>query len=363
MNRRLSVAIGFGAIVLAAPMAIKAADLSRDVRTATDETANRPLIAQYVQSELAIIAQDADPKKTSTARDSLIDEIRGLVDPSPAFLDAYEAELLTQMPPLLANPSVRVRLNAAIVVAEVAAKSQDAQLSNLIITELNDASEAVVLWGLKAAHEVIPPALGVPNLKVQLITAVIKAAQRLASGPVISAAYRALAVGDQPPAQPAELITPVQNLLAWRIQQYATATPPEPPADARGTKFLTERNVWLTQTPRQQRTTVQLIVNLIGAAAADFSSAQPGDDRDELIDLLSEAGKAIYVIGLTTSDSALELASTPLSQITNRTAPAAVAVAVAGAIRGITTKFPGLQIPKGLSSSATPPLPTARPPH
>ena len=60
-------------------------------------------------------------------RESLVDEVRGLV-PQPQFLDAYEAQLNSSLANLLlpAN-SIRVRLNAAIVVADVAAVSQDAE--------------------------------------------------------------------------------------------------------------------------------------------------------------------------------------------------------------------------------------------
>jgi hypothetical protein len=355
-------AFAIACLIAGTPARSLAADLSKDIRTATDLTPYAASISGYVHDQVALIGKDEDPKQSSTARDSLIDEVRGLVDPSPQFLDAYEAELRTQLTPLLdsaTTPNVRVRLNAAIVVANIAAKSEDAQLAQLVVKELNDPSEAVVLWGLKAAHDVLPPALSVPNLKVQLIAAIKKAAERLATGPIVAASYNALAISDKPGQSPADLIEPVQSLLAWRIAQYAGAVPPEPPADSRATTFLTQQSVWSIQSQAQQLITAQQLVDLIGAAAVDLGTAQP-EDHDELINLLAKAGGGIFAIGYRAGDQALETAATPLSKVDQRPPPAPPLAAATMAINGLVTKYPALHVPKGFTPAPTAPAATPK---
>jgi hypothetical protein len=342
-------------IVVLGTAKARAADLSKDIRTAPDEGAYQAQITGYVQTEVSIISQDADPGASSHARESLIDNVRGIVDPSPAFLDEYSKQLATALAPLAANPSIRVRLNAAIVVCVVVTKSQSVELAPLIESELNDHSEPVVLWGMKAARAIMLPSLGVPTLKTKLLTAISTAAKRVTSGPVLAAAYSALTVGDQPGQSPVELIVPMQNLLAWRIQQYGTAIPPEPPADGKATSFLTEHAVWLAQTPAQQRATVQELVNLIAAGNTLLSGAQ-SDDHDQLTALLVQAGKAILVISINTNDPVLRAAATPLATLDQRSAVMPARAACAAAISGLAVKFHGIVLPKGFSASAT--LPT-----
>jgi len=342
--------------------AARAADLSKDIRTASDEGQYTSEISSYVQGQTAIIASDADPAEASRARESLLDNVRGLVEPSPAFLDAYEAQLNQSLANLLApTNSIRVRLNAAIVVAEVAAIAQDAQMAQLVVKELSDPSEAVVLWGLKAAREVIPPALAVPSLKAQLIKAVQNAAFRLpSSGPVVSAAYNALAVGNKPNQSPVDLIAPIQRLLDWRIKQYATGIPPEPPADAIATSFLTERGVW-TQAPAQQIGTAQRIVNLIVAATTVLPNAQQ-EDHDELILLLRKTGEAIYVVGINDADATLQAACTPLTKVDLRPPPLPPLQAAKESIAGLVAKFPSLRVPAGFAPAAAPTAPVSSTP-
>jgi hypothetical protein len=348
-----------GALLICLPAA-RAADLSKDIRTADNEDQYTSEIASYVQGQTAVIASDADPAQSSRARENLLDNVRGLVAPSPAFLDSYEAQLNQSLGNLLAPAnSIRVRLNAAIVVAEVAGIAQDAQMSQLVVKELNDPSEAVVLWGLKAAREVIPPALGVPSLKVQLIKAVLGAIFRLpASGPVVSAGYNALAVGDKPNQSPVDLIAPIQRVLDWRIKQYATGIPPEPPADAIATSFLTERVVW-TQAPAQQIGTAQRIVNLVVAATTALPTALD-EDHDEVILLLRKTGENIYVIGINDADPALQAACTPLAHVDLRPPPLPPLQAAKAAIAGLVAKFPGLKVPAGFATAAAP-APSAAP--
>jgi hypothetical protein len=241
----------------------------------------------------------------------------------------------------------------AIVVAGVAQASQDAKLAQLVIQELNDPSEAVVLWGLKAAHDVLPSTLGVVGLKTKLIAAITKSVQRLGSGSIISAGYNALALDIKPGVSPVDLIVPMQNLLNWRIKQYAVAVPAEPPADAIATTFLTERDVWSPNIP-QQAATVQALADLIAATITDLPAAQQ-EDHAELISILKKTGEAIFVIGINNANPTLQAAATPLSHVDQRPPPMLPPAAAALAVRGLAVWFPTLHAPSIFATSAPSP--------
>jgi len=351
-------AVAFGVILGMSSCMTRAADLSKDIRTADDTTPYINQISTYVQGQVGIISTDADPIQSSRARESLLDEVRGLTPPSADFLNRYSKQLSVSLPPLLApTNSVRVRLNVAIVVAGVAQASQDAQLAQLVIQELNDPNEGVVLWGLKAAHDILPSTLGVVNLKAQLISASSKAAQRLGTGPIISAAYNALAIDTNP--TPVDLIIAMQKLLNWRIKQYNVAVPPEPPADAVATTFLTERGVWSPNIP-QQAATVQALADLIGAAITDLPAATQ-EDHDELILLLKKSGEAIYVIGLNNADPSLQAAATPLAHIDQRPQPMLPADAARLVVQALAVRFPTLHTPAMFAAPAPATAPKTSP--
>jgi hypothetical protein len=345
----------YGASLLRPSGPCLAADLPKEIRTADDATAYKVTIDAYLQREVAaILADDPQTKAAAQARESLIDEVRaGITPPSASFLDTYCAELQFQLAPLVApTAGTRPRLNAAIVVARVAASSQDVNLIPLIITQLKDPNEAVVLWALKSSQSVLVPALNVAALKAKLIDAIIQSAERIKSGPVVSAAYDALTTTDKTvtTAGLADLITPVQRLLNWRLQQYAVALPPEPPSDGKGTAFLTQRAVWLAA-PQSQKPSAQILLNLAAAALKAQATAM-GEDRDELTQLLKKVGLAIYVIGYNSADETLKTAATPLSNIDQRPPPMPAAAAVAQAVAALAAKVPGLTLPVGLSAPA-----------
>jgi hypothetical protein len=200
---------------------------------------------------------------------------------------------------------------------------------------------------------VLPSTLGVVSLKAKLISAITAAAQRLGTGAIVSAAYNALALDIKPGVSPVDMIVPTQNLLNWRIKQYAVAVPPEPPADAIATTFLTERDVWSPNIPHQAPT-VQALADIVAAAITDLPAAQQ-EDHDELILLLRKTGEAIYVIGINNSDPTLQAAATPLSHIDQRPPPMLPPAAAAMAIQGLAVRFPTLRTPSIFATAASAP--------
>ncbi|MBV8780548.1 MAG: hypothetical protein JO353_04060 [Phycisphaerae bacterium] len=327
-----------------------AADLSKDVTSAADATPFQGTIHASIESRVRDIVAD-DPSKAMRARESLVDELRGT--PSASFSDVYCGELANLLMPLARNPSPRVRLNAAIITARVAERAADAsaRLAPLIIAQLKDENMGVVLWAMRAAHFVLPPVVNLQGKTNTIIPAMVAAAEHSNSGAVVGAAYDALTADTSNATALPIYLDAVQKLLAFRISQYASGTAPsEPPMDTRATVFLTDRKVWTLQGKTLQPTTVQMIVDLIGAGGPEFGSVQ-GTDRQELAALLSFAAKALYVIGITNNDQGLITAVAPLSSTQGNTPPATVMTNVAGAITAAITSFPTVHKPAAPSSA------------
>ena len=338
-----------------------AADLPKETLTASDVTPFAGAIQSYIAAQVKGLV-DADPAKGSKSRQGLIDEMAGLNPPSAAFADFYCGELTNQLVPLTSNSDPRVRLNIAIITARVAERAQDAsgRLAPLIVAELKDTNAGVMLWAMRAARNTIAPILNVKGANNSLVPAILAAAKSTNSGAVIGAAYDALAAtGPNPAALPVNIGATIQ-LLGFRLSQYGSSVPPEPPMDGRGTSFLTQMQIWTAQTPPQQIALVQMILDLVGAANSGYSTAQ-GVDRDELVTLMSSAGKALYVIGINKQDPLLQAAVTPLAQATSRMSPAALQANVNSAVNGVLNSFPKVHKPMSATTAASTPTATPMP--
>jgi hypothetical protein len=114
--------------------------------------------------------------------------------------------------------------------------------------------------------------------------------------------------------------------------------------DGRGTNFLTQLQVWSSQTKPRQFAIVQMVLDLIGGAANAYPTAQ-GSDRDQLAALLSTTGEALIVVGINKQDPVLQAGVTPLAKVNSRMAPAAVTQSVNAAFVAVLTSFPGLHKP------------------
>ena len=129
-----------------------------------DPTPNRPDIDKAVDKEVAKLSS-SKPSDIASGRNLLIAEAgRGGV--SPGFLDQYADSINAKMLSLAKNKDARVRLNAAIIVARVAAKAANGRLGPVTQVLVNDSSDAVVLWGLQSAKYVVPALLLSTNVKL-----------------------------------------------------------------------------------------------------------------------------------------------------------------------------------------------------
>jgi len=264
-------------------------------------------IQTFISGAVGQLAGTSASQQTR-ARSALINEamVNGLPNASAAYLDVYATFLNQQLLPLANHESPRVRLNAAIVTAEVARIANNIHLAPTAQAFLNDKSDAIVLWAMKAAHGIIPAQLAFPGqfnkgLADAIVPTVMKHSQGQVAGAIALEAYLALTIDIWDPARqvaPAHLTTMspyVLQLLQERLKLYVKGVPPAARAESYGTGFITSPKVWNVLTPPQQLAAMQAMVNLISLAGAQVQAANPGDRYDLVLSIQRAASGASTV--------------------------------------------------------------------
>ncbi|MEA2708181.1 MAG: hypothetical protein QOF78_782 [Phycisphaerales bacterium] len=342
-------------------------------QAASMSATDRSAVDQRVKEVVSILA-DADPGQQSRARVWLLNEtaLPGGVAASPAFLDTYAQSISTHLMPLTKHDSPRVRLNAAIVAAEVARAANNTQLAPIALIFLNDKSEAVVLWGMKAARWIIPAQLrmAVGGFNKSLADAIVPTVQRHSQGQVAGAivveAYDALTLdvlnqvnfSKVTPAQVGTIAPYVLNLLQARIPLYQKGVPPAPGADATGTRFLTDPKTWPTL-GTQQFAAVQAISDLVALAAKQFQAAN-SLDRIELAGTIRSASLAAATLVASAQAAPIQAAA---NYNPTQATPSQIS-GLAGAVQqglAATPQFGALKPPPPIQGNAPAPAPASAP--
>lgn len=374
MNRHpgpVSLALLGGILALTAPVpdargqAAPAAAASLDQLKGSASVASAgPQIAAAVNAQVASLT-GGNPAASAAARDALINAASpgGGANPTAGFLNAFAGALNAGIMPALNDPSEMVRLNAAIAVARVAQRTDNAAFAGSTIALLNDKSPFVVLWGLKAARSVIPAVLQNPAINPDgILSAVVKAADAHSTGamgaPIAVEAYEALMLGIFEPAarKPADaelraVIPVMQQLLQQRAQMYARGMPPEPMAENRATLFLVNSRVWSLQDAKQKLSSVQGMSNLVGLGAQHFGAAT-SDQRASLAPMISNVASAIAVVP---EAAPIQAQLAPVVKVNAGTAPEAVtrdAAAIVPALKTINA-FASIQPAPDVAPNAT----------
>ncbi len=329
------------------------------LKGATSVAAAGPQIAGYVNEQVTQLTSE-DPAASAAAREALIDAASpGRVNPTAAFLSAFAGALNTGIAPALKHESDLVRLNAAIVVARVAERTEGAALKGSTIALLNDESPFVVLWGLKAARAVIPALLRNEAARVDdILAAVVKAAGAHGSGaigsPIAVEAYEALMLDifeptrTKPSDRALRMVIPVmQQLLQQRAGMYVKTLPPEPMAENRATLFLVNSRVWGLHDAKQKLASVQVMSNLVGLGAQHFNDATPAQ-RGDLAPMISNVAAAIAVVP---EAAPIQPQLTPATKVVASTAPEEVTRLVAAIVPALKTVnlFAAIQPPPAIA--------------
>jgi hypothetical protein len=271
--------------------------------------ANDPAIAAWVKNEVAALS---DVSQRSAAREQMIAEVvtgGGGAPLSPQFLDEYAKQLNTQLLPLLTNQdpaNQALRLNVAIIVSKVAEKVDNVRLLDITLQLLNDKSDAVLMWALRAAKWVLPPVIqGSTDKQLQQLLAAIRAHAGPNANPMLlSLAYESLTLNDKKNSpnwgKMVSVVLPeIHKLVSAREAVFLTQIPPEPLANLSVANFLISRNVLTAPgvQPALHVQSIQIILDLIGIAG-ERADAATGVDKNQMVDLISQLGKSLTAAAL-----------------------------------------------------------------
>jgi hypothetical protein len=340
--------------------------LPADLKGAADVRPRIAEIQKFVATQVAALSNDKDPKAQEKARNALASETSG---GGPAFLDAYAATVNEQLLPLAKSPSLRTRLLASITLCRVAnavsaspkagTTSAAGQLADAAAAFAQDDSVGISLWGIRSAQPIVL-ALAQAGQPTKLTAAVVKGVEKHpTSGDLVDDAYRALALNYKTDNfNNTSIKVILKDLLAmysFRVSQYLTTTPPKPELDLRGTNFLTLARVW--ESPAWQPLQNQIrqeIVNLIGVAA-QHAAAREDNDRRPFVDLLKNAGSALFQIARRpdVNDAGLQAAATKLAQVRTGAAPEEFTKLATEAQQAMAAKFPGVKPYPEINPEAT----------
>lgn len=314
-------------------------------------------ISAFITPNVANLMNDADPVGQAKSRDNLTAAVFTSGAPaSPAFLLAYAQALDAAVAPNLApakKTTLRQRLNLAIVVAKVATTAQNGALAPSTTLLLNDPAEPVVLWGLKAATPQVRQVLTVKIGKKlpPMVAAIVPAALKHPSGPIIEEAYTALWSTDQ------DVIAELMQLWGFRLAQYQQQAPDElfyPVADGKPVFWLTTAGIWKTLAPPMQVKVMQNICDQASVAAQWADQTPPGDKRDQLIRVVQQCAGGASVVGTNIGNQALVTAAAQAAHIRVEQLPPNTKVlpmidpALTSAIQ---TEFPGVKPPPKVGPS------------
>jgi hypothetical protein len=258
-------------------------------KTAGDCEQYRAQITAAVKLKLPrLISEDGETAKY--ARNWFVEQVTATQTPSASFMDVY-ADVVNNALENLVDPklnggkpvSLRVRLNAAIVNAAIAQHTSNARQATATNTFLHDPSEAVVLWGIKAAKFELPTQLAQLAVmrKPDLVAGIIDAVRAHPdSGAIADEAFIALS-----------LDVTDRDLR----NTYAVV-------------FLTRTKVWDLETADQQQKVMELLYSYLEASTKLLLNPA-STNHDELLNLIRQVGRAFEAIADVKADPALKKAA------------------------------------------------------
>lgn len=288
-------------------------------KEADDAGQYRDQIGALIQQEVAKLCKPTDDATAgptiSGARQWLVNERRLASNPdatTASYLDVYSGELNKAFVKALGQPdlSVNARVNIGIITKMV---TEDAQTDNMLGTALalmKDKSDAVVLWGQRAALNLLRLSLGGGTLKPgdcdQLRDGIIDAVRSHQTPPMGAIlafeAYWGLNPENFPHVNPLPadgmqcLILANLGIQEARLQLYKNGSAPDQPeVDTHPSEFLLDAKNWTSMTGDEPLRAMQCASDLI-AYAGERAANLPSNENRDLINGIKH--EAYYVQGL-----------------------------------------------------------------
>lgn len=317
MNGRASVvrlfllSLGW-VVVLGVAHGVSAAMIDASVKSSGDGATVRAAVVPFIQEQVANLQKDDSAVQTA-ARDALTSEASGGPQrtPTSTYLDNYSDEVNKALLPVMENPNMNVRLNAAIAAARIAQTAQTVRFADLAAKAMQDKMDPVVLWGFHIARYTIP-AISVNKGAVgndKLVPLVVQYVTEHPSGIISQYAYDAVSLDlietnrtrpwtdDQWNLALVHVIPAIQQIFKVRLDKYQTGIPEDPQKERRPVLVLTQPRAWNAQTLEQRTKTMQLLVDLMSFASQRAVNAKDVETRNQLIDLIKYVAGALQASG------------------------------------------------------------------
>lgn len=330
--------------------------------TAADVSTQVPAIEEHVTTALAELT-GADKALVGRARDRLVAPLRiaGAAEPSPGFLDAYARVVAARFDDAIARSDVNARVNLAIAVSRIAERTQSPRLVPAVTRLLNDESTAIVLWGLRAAAPLTPLTAKDPN--ATLIDAVVATTFKFPdSGPIVAEAYGALTSVSldselgRDPVVVGRLVRAIHQILENRLAGYAAGSIPEPSADERGVRSVTNFRVWGLVDADLRTRSIEYMSQLLAGVNAKLTEAintggGARSDAEQFRTMLRALGSSSIVLGEVVSGEGgagaaeLRSAGERLRRLSGASPAAQITRDVNALLDALRLAFPKAQVP------------------
>lgn len=303
------------------------------------KSSNTPSEA-VIQTFMDTVAKDLnsdDRVAQKQARDQLIYEATSHsgTKESPEYATAYVNSLAKALPKFLNTPSIRTRLNAAVVAANVAtaafrSEGSASGLHAVVIALLRDKQPAVALWGAKTAKYLIASDMKNNIDAADVAKALVDCVKSHdGSGPVVEEAFNSLTLEggfanlEEDPAfqkNVSSVIPSILVLIAMRGEQYKNGgSVPSPLADRPVTVFVP---VTAFQAVNSNPKSLNDALRTFGeTTCAIVHSAANGNASPETLDMIKAYGTAFDTFGQQMSNPTIQNAGKTIEQTSQNTDP------------------------------------------
>jgi hypothetical protein len=222
-----------------------------------------------------------------------------------------------------------------------------------VITLLNDPSEPIVLWGMKAAGPLVPKVMEVHPANAAappaLVAAIGPAVLKHPTGEIFQEAYTALSLNNK------LVFNELIKLWDNRLTQYQNGIPEDPSVDSKAVFAVTTTGMWanVVQGKQDRDLVMQYVSDQLYAAAQRADEVGQGEVWDQLIQVAAQSGAACFVVGGREKIPALATAAQPVAGMKPDTMKGQKAMQVVGPLLvEIRNAFPGVKAPQPLKPIA-----------
>lgn len=352
--------------------------IPENIKSATAVDQITPPIQSFIRAQVGRL-KGTDATARAAARDALVSESGATAAAgsiSAAYRDVYASVLNAELATLFPASPLETRVNAAIVAARVAPRDINAHLDGVARAALADPQQPVILWGLKAAAQLIPASLSARPANNTLLASVAKAAAANLNSTLVVDAYDALTLTshsgdirqlrDQIPDDRWRKLVPLVfpelgKLWQARLELFASGAPIDPSPERIPAVFVTSlRGNWQLMTQQQQAQAMQWMINQL-SLAGERALQSPQEKELFIGTVYRSTAAALLVVGEAEGNEALQTAGRSAAGLSGTAQAGTIQQATENVISAVraTPKFAQLQTPPKAQSPA--PTTSSRP--